>query len=532
MCVGYGPLQVPVGGRRLGFVLGCCIEAAQVTIYHLTKYPMKRSTFSTLCLIALYLCVMQSYASLGQPGTPDVTFGSNGKVITPVGTGADVAYALVLQPDGKVVIAGSCNEYPYGKFCAVRYNAVGTLDTSFGTEGKVITTISGGVNYPRAMVIQLDGKLVIAGYCYIPGPAFCALRYTENGLLDDSFGTLGIVLTSFNGSYVYASAMALQPDGKLLLVGDFESLSCTVRYNGNGTLDTTFGAAGKVCTGIGSLRVKPTSVLLQPDGKLVLAGGCGTGQDIDNDFCALRYNADGSLDSSFGNEGKLVIPIGLKYDNATALARQPDGKLVLVGMCVTSVTSHYCAVRLLSDGTLDQTFGIGGKVISEVTANGGIARAVVLQPDGKLVLVGACNGVSGFDFCVVRLNDNGTRDGTYGANGAVVTPIGNGIDEGQAAALQPDGKLLVAGYCLGSNTDFCAARYEGGPFSYKNCSLDIDGDNRVLPATDSVIHARIALGIVGNAVVSGITFPATATRNTWPLIRHHLVTQCGMSLVQ
>lgn len=122
----------------------------------------------------------------------------------------------------------------------------------------------------------------------------------------------------------------------------------------------------------------------------------------------------------------------------------------------------------------------------------------------------------------------------FGNGGKVITPVGTGDDSVVAVLVQPDGKLALVGNCTpyASFYDFCAVRYDGGPFGYKACSLDIDGDGRVLAMTDSLIHARIALGLTGPAVVNGITFPPTATRNTWPLIRDYLVTQCGMSLVQ
>ena len=123
---------------------------------------------------------------------------------------------------------------------------------------------------------------------------------------------------------------------------------------------------------------------------------------------------------------------------------------------------------------------------------------------------------------------------SFGSTGKVITPISSITFSANALALQPDGKIIVAGTCSnnGGNYDFCIARYDGGPFDAKNCSLDIDGDGSVLATTDSLIHARIALGVTGNAVINGITFAPNASRNTWPLIRDYLITQCGMSLVQ
>lgn len=137
------------------------------------------------------------------------------------------------------------------------------------------------------------------------------------------------------------------------------------------------------------------------------------------------------------------------------------------------------------------------------------------------------------DFCALRYNADGTPDANFGVSGKVLSPVGSADDYAAAMALQSDGKIVLAGRCSnGVNEDFCALRYDGGPFGYQNCKLDIDGDNQVLAMTDALIHARIALGMTGNAVVNGISFPSSASRNTWPLIRNYLVTQCGMSLIQ
>ncbi len=163
---------------------------------------------------------------------------------------------------------------------------------------------------------------------------------------------------------------------------------------------------------------------------------------------------------------------------------------------------------------------------------------MILQTDGKIVVAGGCspyaNSSGEQGFCALRYHGNGDLDATFGSAGKITVDVTNMYDTAVASVLQPDGKVLLAGLCdLGSgNTAFCSMRLEGGPFGYKTCSLDIDGDNRVLATTDALIHTRIALGITGSAVTSGITFSPTATRNTWPLIRDFLVTQCGMSLVQ
>lgn len=361
---------------------------------------------------------------------------------------------------------------------------------------------------------------------------FCILRYRADGVLDTSFGTTGKVAVSVGGSGGSANASALQADGKLIVVGtcyDGGGQFCATRLNQDGSLDTSFGNLGRVRTAMGDAGANARTVHVQPDGKILVAGDCYDGAPFV--FCTLRYTADGALDVTFNGTGKVVTPVS-GFGSGRAITVQPDGKIVVAGECAGGDFSSFCAMRYKSDGSLDMRFGNAGKVIAAITGRSS-AFAVALQRDGKIALGGVCWNGSNFDFCAIRYNGDGSVDTSFNGVGTVITPIGSGQDYSTVMTIQPDGKIVMAGYCAsGVNYDFCAARYDGGPFGYKNCSLDIDGDNRVLAMTDSLIHARIALGITGTAVVNGITFPTTATRNTWPLIRDYLVTQCGMSLVQ
>ena len=497
-------------------------------------------------LAALLSCALAfipvGHALPGQPGTLDASWATlsplgAGKVITPVAGGDDFGSAMALQPDGKVLVAGSCTNASNNRdFCAIRYNADGTLDITWAANsalgaGKVMTPIGSGYALATTIALQSDGKALLAGRCVI---VICMLRYNADGTLDASFGNSGTILSSVQSES--ADAMAVQPDGKIVLVGkcvnSFLNQFCALRYNANGTPDTSFNNTGKIVTTIsGGSEAK--AVAMQTDGKILVAGWCWNGSNYD--FCALRYNANGTLDTTWAagsaiGAGKAQTAIGSSNDHANAMALQPDGKVVLAGNCIVATPSSFCALRYNTNGTLDLSFGSGGTV---VTAVGDDARVfgVVVQPDGKIVLAGYCDVGGNRDFCALRYHGNGVVDTTFGNNGVVITGIGVSADGALAVALQPDGKLLLGGQCIGAvNTDFCVARYDGGPFGYKACSLDIDGDGRVLPMTDSLIHARIALGIIGPAVIGGITFPPTATRNTWPLIRDYLVTQCGMSL--
>jgi uncharacterized delta-60 repeat protein len=215
---------------------------------------------------------------------------------------------------------------------------------------------------------------------------------------------------------------------------------------------------------------------------------------------------------------------------------QPDGKIVIAGFCDTS-NYDFCVVRLNADGSLDPSFdgplGNGnGKFLMQIGEGNDHANAIVLQPDGKIVLAGYCANGSTDDFCLARLHTDGTFDSSFdgpngNGNGKFLLAMGTGDNAATAVALQPDGKIVVAGAC---SARFCVARLNGGPFGAKNCSFDVDGDGKVLATTDMLIATRVALGITGNAVINGITFAPSAPRQTWPDIRNYLVTQCGMSV--
>jgi len=415
-------------------------------------------------LVVLVLHPAVTSLAHGAAGDLDPTFGVGGTVTTAIGADIDGARALVLQPDGKLVAAGFCFIGATFDFCLARYNPDGSLDPTFGVGGTVTTAIGTGFDVALALVLQPDGKLVAAGICFNGATFdFCLARYNPDGSLDPTFGVGGTVTTAIGADIDEALALVLQPDGKLVAAGicfngatfDF----CLARYNPGGSLDPTFGVGGTVTTAIGADIEEALALVLQPDGKLVAAGACFIGAT--EDFCLARYNPDGSLDPTFGVGGTVTTAIGTGLDAALALVLQPDGKLVAAGECVIGSTFNFCLVRYNPDGSLDPTFGVGGTVTTLIGA-GGSAPALVLQPDGKLVAAGQCPIGATDDFCLARYNPDGSLDLTFGGSGTVTTDISANDDRARALVLQPDGKLVAAGFCLiGAANDFCLARYQG-----------------------------------------------------------------------
>jgi uncharacterized delta-60 repeat protein len=243
------------------------------------------------------------------------------------------------------------------------------------------------------------------------------------------------------------------PDG-----GDF----ALARYNADGSLDTTFGTGGKVTTGFGAFSIDVAfGVALQPNGKIVVAGYTAA-SDVVADFAVARYNADGSLDTSFGTGGKVTTDFG-GFDLAPAVALQPDGKIVVAGWTedIFFAGADFAVARYNPDGRLDAGFGTGGKVTTSFGAFG-CATGVALQPNGKIVVAGnTTDAVGGEDFALARYNANGGLDAGFGTGGKVTTDFG-GDDFANGVALQPDGKIVVAGATfLTTDYDFAVARYQG-----------------------------------------------------------------------
>ncbi|MGD9562114.1 MAG: PxKF domain-containing protein [Pyrinomonadaceae bacterium] len=396
-------------------------------------------------------------------GSLDPTFGTDGKVTTDVLSSIDEARSVAIQPDGKIVAAGRSYSGSNYDFALVRYNADGSLDTTFDTDGKVTTDILSSTDEARSVAIQPDGKIVVAGYSFNGSNYdFAVVRYIADGSLDTTFDTDGKVTTAVLSSHDYAQSVAIQPDGRIVVAGRSQNGSnydfAVVCYNADGTLDTTFDTDGKVTTPVGSFGDIAYSVAIQPDGRIVVAGYSDNGSN--EDFAVVRYNADGSLDTSFDTDGKVTTPVGSSYDNAYSVAIQPDGKIVAAGYSINGLNYDFAVVRYNADGSLDTTFDTDGKVTTPVGSFGDIVYSVAIQPDGKIVAAGHSFNGSNDHFAVVRYNADGSLDTSFDTDGKVTTPVGSYYDYADSVAIQPDGKIVAAGSSNnGSNNEFAVVRY-------------------------------------------------------------------------
>jgi uncharacterized delta-60 repeat protein len=402
----------------------------------------------------LLICVFTFgvFNLFGQSGTFDKTFGVGGKVITSF-KGNDYGRSLCLQSTGKILVAGYTDSSGFQNCVITRYNVNGSLDNTFGIGGKLTTTIV--PNYwGTPMAVQGDDKIIIAG---LLGNDILVGRYTANGKLDNTFGTSGFASGKLDINYTHvARAIVLQVDGKIIVTSSgYNNFSGRkfemVRFGADGTLDNAFGNMSKVVTNFGSYTDVVTSMVIQQDGKIILAGYVDNGAN-GNDFAIARYNANGTLDTKFGVGGKVLTDFYDNEDIAICISLQTNGKLVLAGYAQISSVKVLALARYSTNGFLDSSFGINGKVVND-TANIKFetARAILIQKDGKIVISGGTKGAKDWDFLLARFHIDGTVDNSFGTAGRVVFDIGED-DLANAIAIQNDNKIIIAGY-TGTSTN-------------------------------------------------------------------------------
>ncbi len=378
--------------------------------------------------------------------TLDTTFSGDGKQTTDFGGDFDGAYGVALQGDGRIVAAGFAGSFgrgPADDFALARYNFDGSLDPSFSGDGKLTTNFAGNEG-AGAVAVQADGKLVVVG----AGGDFALARYNPDGSLDTTFSGDGQQTTDF-GALDGANGVAIQGDGKIVVAGRgaFGGDFALARYNPNGTLDTTFSGDGKQTTAFVT-NDGANDVALQPNGKIVVVGFAGGAGRPSFNFALARYNPNGSLDTSFSGDGRQTTDFG-GGEAANGVALQPNGKIVAVGGGGTFTLARYNA-----NGTLDTTFSGDGK---QTGGSLTLANAVALQADGRIVAVGlGGGGGDAFASALARYNPDGSFDTTFSGDGQQTTDFG-GTDEANDVALQ-GAKIVVVGRG-GPGEDFTLARY-------------------------------------------------------------------------
>ncbi|MBN2158171.1 MAG: Ig-like domain-containing protein [Spirochaetes bacterium] len=403
-----------------------------------------------------------SFSTRPEHGYLDTAFGTGGMATADINSCDETAWDAVLQSDGKVIVVGE-TEYAGGScFALARFNTNGTLDTGFGTGGKIMTII-GTNSAARGVAIDGAGNIVVAGHS---DGNFAVARYIPNGSLDSTFSmTTGIVTTDIDGLADMALDVAIQTDNKIVVAGyatidgsPDEQDFAVVRYNANGTLDTAFSSDGIATTHVASNYEYAYSVAIQSDGKIIAAGKSpASGHDA---FSLVRYNADGTVDTGFDTDG-IVQTVLNSHDSLVSSVKILSSGRILVGGTVETSTNVYdfAMAEYNSSGSLYTTFGSSGTLISDLGTLSDMCNSLAVQSDNKIVLAGSMADGAGTDFALSRYSSTGSVDTTFGIDGIVRTQVGPGTSRIRAVLLTTD-RIIAAGTASnGSNDDFAIVQY-------------------------------------------------------------------------
>jgi uncharacterized delta-60 repeat protein len=400
-----------------------------------------------LVLAAVWLAACGSAATLfddidqlvfPRPGSGDLdlSFGGGDGMVTTDLSSQDEAYAVGVQSDGKIVVAAY---YAPGNIAVLRYTTSGVLDLTFVGGDGFVTTDLGGNDIPYALAIQGD-KIVVVGSNNRTNPPsdIAVLRYTNSGEPDLSFDDDGIAIAD-TGSSEQGRAVAIQSDGMIVVAGYSDGDFVVLRYDDDGSLDPTFGTSGVARTNIGSSDAAKALAIQPLDQKIIVVGEYWNGSE--NVLAAVRYNSDGTLDTTFDTDGIATANIvGVSDESANSVAIQTDGKIVLGGHSHTA--TRFALVRLNANGSVDTSFGENGFAITAYQ-NSSIGEAVAIQSGGRIVLGGTTYDGMDNKAAVVRYMPDGSLDSAFGIC-AFGGPTADAF--GKALKIQDDGRLLVAGY--------------------------------------------------------------------------------------
>jgi uncharacterized delta-60 repeat protein len=423
---------------------------------------MEGLVLRAVAFAAVVLALLAAPAVAAQhAGALDPGYGNGGRVVLPVGDNAE-ATAFALQPDGRALLGGVAIFGGEERFAIARLTTGGTPDGTFGEDGIASTKVGVNVNALFALAVQPDGKIVAAGTAD-PGSgntSFAVARFLPDGTLDQSFGDHGTVVTSFVGT---AEAVVIQSDGKIVVAGDHVQLPSLhfdfglVRFQPDGDLDPSFGNGGTLTTPFPAGDSQALGLALDRQGRIVAGGGAGS--LAHSTFALARYLDGGGLDSAFGDNGLVTTPLGDGAAPADAVAIQPNGRIVAAGR---DASGRFALVRYLPDGSLDGSFGDGG-IVGTPIGSEAVAFGLDTRAGARIVAAGSTTTGDETDFALATYQPVGKLDKHFGQGGIVTTPFPGLSTQIQGVAYQSDGKLVAGGSASDNSNhgEFAAARYFG-----------------------------------------------------------------------
>jgi uncharacterized delta-60 repeat protein len=395
----------------------------------------------------------------------DVSFGTDGIVTTDFNNTNDQNTCLYIQSTGKIILAGSRTTYNDTDFAMVRYNTDGTVDNLFGSngDGRVITNINNKANFAYSMIILDNDDIILCGKT---GTDITLVKYNSNGIIDTTFGSSGKVITTISTTDIYSNSIAVQ-NNKIILAGYIFTNSYSrilffiMRYTLNGIIDTTFGGGNGYVTHSfgGSNKNRGFNLFIQKDYKIIICGS--TIVNSLNNLALLRLNPDGSLDASFGINGSVITDISTQ-ETFYSVVVQSDDKIIATGNSInTNYNNDFCLVRYLPNGSIDTSFGNNGIVLTDMNGNEDVVNCIALQSDNKIVISGTSYDRVTRSIVLLRYTENGILDKTFGYRGIIKTSINNRDSYNYGLKIQTDEKILISGYYLSSSTnnDFVVMRF-------------------------------------------------------------------------
>jgi uncharacterized delta-60 repeat protein len=433
---------------------------------------------AALALVMLFILIAPLRGVQAAAGDLDLNFGDGGKVMLDFAGTSDMAYAMAVQPDGKIVLAGSAIIGETPRVVVTRLDKYGHLDPTFGLFGKVVLDIA---RHANAIAIQPDGKIVLAG---TTGNDFLVVRLYQNGNLDTGieeggnggngtpgFGLAGIVTTDFMAAVDEAKAVAIQPNGSIIVAGTAIDRQTGIpqfgvaRYDALGHLDMNFGESGKLMIQFSSFSHQVSGLALLPEDRILITGSAFVTDTGIADFALCCLNSDGSFYKKFGSMGRALTEFKGLSALARALVVQPDGKIVLGGSVSEPPTPRLdgALARFDALGKLDTSFGTDGQMIVDNVTGPEPIFSLALQPDGKLV-AGSFTFISNSKsaFLIERFDTVGALDSTFGSAGKVTTEFTGNEAEAYCLAVVGDHSIIAAGPAGDSshNLDFALACYQ------------------------------------------------------------------------